>query len=365
MSKKIVIIAISVILSVSFMISMAGCNKNTTELQEKDDNLPGLEEEMSPDVTQQIPEETPEVSPGETVTENTGEESGKENTEHSETVLPQETEPENINKPEPEPVIEHVPVTGITLTMYNVTLFVGQQTMPIVTMSPYNATDKGEIWQSSDTSVATVDYLGNIKGIGEGDCIVTVTSTDNPEVSATVNVKVIPDSECTYIDGILIANKTYPLPQSYAPGWDAEASEQIKVMFEAAKLDGISLWVKSGYRSYIDQKIIYNGYVERDGNEAADTYSARPGHSEHQTGLAFDLNSTASSFADTPEAKWIAENSYKYGFIVRYPKGKESITGYMYEPWHVRYIGVEKAKEVYESGLSLEEFLGITSVYSY
>lgn len=360
MSKKALIIAVAVL----FMIFTTGCNKNTTELLENDDYV-GSEDKVSPDVTQDITEEMPELTPGETVTENTGEENGNENTEQTEPVLQEEAKPEDTNKPEPKPVTEHIPVTGITLTTYNVTLFVGQKTMPIVTMSPYNATDKGEIWQSSDTSVATVDYLGNIKGINEGECIVTVTSTDNPGVSATVNVKVIPDSECTYIDGILIANKTYPLPQSYAPGWDAEASEQLKVMFNAAKLEGISLWVKSGYRSYIDQKIIYNGYVERDGKEAADTYSARPGHSEHQTGLAFDLNSTASSFADTPEGKWIAENSYKYGFIIRYPEGKESITGYMYEPWHVRYLGVEKAKEVYESGLCLEEFLGITSVYSY
>ena len=136
-------------------------------------------------------------------------------------------------------------------------------------------------------------------------------------------------------------------------------------MRNAAREDGINLFVKSGYRSYIDQKIIYNGYVARDGKEGADRYSARPGHSEHQTGLAFDINSTYDSFADTPEAKWLAENSYKYGFIIRYPKDKEHITGYKYEPWHVRYLGVDKAKEVFDSGLCLEEFLGITSVYSY
>jgi hypothetical protein len=237
--------------------------------------------------------------------------------------------------------------------------------MPIVTMSPYNATNKGEIWQSSDTNVATVNYLGNIKAVSVGNCTVTVTSTDNSSVFATVNVTVVPDVECTYIDGILIANKTYPLPQSYAPGWDAEASAQLNVMFEAAKQDGIRLFVKSGYRSYVDQKVIYNGYVKRDGKAAADTYSARPGHSEHQTGLAFDLNSLSISFENTAEGKWLAENCYKYGFIIRYPKGKENITGYIYEPWHVRYLGTEKAKAVYESGLCLEEFLGITSVYAY
>ena len=262
-------------------------------------------------------------------------------------------------------VPSYVGVTGITLTVYDVSLSVGSKTMPIVTMQPKNATDKGEIWQSSDISVATVDNIGNIRGVSEGTCVVTVTSRDNSEVSASVNVTVIPEPECTYIDGILIANKTYSLPQSYAPGWDAEASDQLKVMFNAAKEDGISLFVKSGYRSYVDQRVIYNGYVKRDGQAAADRYSARPGHSEHQTGLAFDLNSTANSFANTPEAKWIAENCYKYGFIVRYPKDKEHITGYIYEPWHVRYLGVEKATLVYNSGLCLEEYLGIDSVYSY
>lgn len=352
MRKKVFISALFCLMSVFCIVFVIGCSNNTTELIENDDISIGVEDSALPDDTQEIVDDTQKVSlkePDQDIEDDT------------------EIEPEIIpDMPDvPEPDTDYIAVTGITLSMYDVTVFVGQQTMPYVTMSPYNATDKGEIWQSSDTSVATVDYLGNIKGINVGTCVVTVTSTDNPEVSATVNVKVIPDSECTYIDGILIANKTYPLPQSYAPGWDTVASEQLQVMFNAAKNDGISLYVKSGYRSYIDQKIIYNGYVQRDGKEAADTYSARPGHSEHQTGLAFDLNSTALSFADTPEAKWIAENSYKYGFIVRYPKDKESITGYIYEPWHVRYLGIEKATEVYESGLCLEEFLGITSVYSY
>ncbi len=272
---------------------------------------------------------------------------------------------EEVSEESPESVAEHVSVTGITLTTYDVTLNIGNKTMPIVTMAPNNATDKGEIWKSSDSSVATVDQYGNIKGVSEGNCVVTVTSTDNMDVSATVNVTVNPEPKCTYIDGILIANKTYALPSDYNPGLDSEVNSQLNVMFEAAKQDGIKLFITSGFRSYNRQKELYNNYVARDGKKAADTYSARPGHSEHQTGLAVDLNSTANSFANTPEAKWIAENSYKYGFIVRYPKGKEHITGYIYEPWHVRYLGVEKATEVHNSGLCLEEFLGITSVYSY
>ncbi len=276
-----------------------------------------------------------------------------------------ERTPEDVPEIAAPPVVEYVSVTGITLSTYDVTLSIGHKTMPYVTMHPTNSTNKGEIWTSSDTSVATVDGYGNITGKSEGQCTITVTSTDNTNISAKVNVTVIPEAECTYIDGILIVNKTYPLPKSYAPGWDETASAQLQVMFAAAKEQGLSFWVKSGYRSYVDQYIIYNDYVARDGVAAADRYSARPGHSEHQSGLAFDLNSLTAAFADTPEGIWLAENCHKYGFIIRYPKDKEEITGYMYEPWHVRYLGVEKATEVYESGLCLEEFLGITSEYSY
>ncbi|MBE6643244.1 MAG: D-alanyl-D-alanine carboxypeptidase family protein [Clostridia bacterium] len=223
---------------------------------------------------------------------------------------------------------------------------------------------------SSDTNIATVDRYGNIYGVAAGECTVTVTSTSNSAVYAEVKVKVKAEvTELTYIDGILIANKTYALPKTYAPGWNTEGAAQLNVMFAAAQTEGIYLKMQSGYRSYTDQYIIYNDYVARDGQAAADRYSARPGHSEHQTGLAFDLTTTYynglwEGFADTPEGKWVAENCHKYGFIIRYPKEKEHITGYMYEPWHVRYIGVEKATAVYESGLCLEEYLNITSSYS-
>ena len=111
------------------------------------------------------------------------------------------------------------------------------------------------------------------------------------------------------------------------------------------------------------QKNLYNNYVKRDGAQNADRYSARPGYSEHQTGLAFDINYADSRFEGTDQAIWLAENAYKYGFILRYPEGKEHITGYMYEPWHYRYIGVENAAKIFASGLTLEEYYGLTSVY--
>lgn len=169
----------------------------------------------------------------------------------------------------------------------------------------------------------------------------------------------------TYIDGILIVNKTYNLPSSYGTQLtDTTTNSFNEMRSEASKL-GLNLYISSGFRSYSLQNTIYNNYVNMDGKANADTYSARAGHSEHQTGLAFDLNSINSSFADTQEGKWVNDNAYKYGFIIRYPKGKESITGYMYEPWHLRYVGTNLATKLYNSGnwISLEEYYGIDSKY--
>lgn len=167
----------------------------------------------------------------------------------------------------------------------------------------------------------------------------------------------------TYINGILIANKTYALPSNYNPGVDSRAQSAFNRMAADAANQGVNLYIVSGFRSYSNQASIYNNYVARDGKAAADRYSARPGHSEHQTGLAFDVNSLSQSFENTKEGKWLAANCHNYGFIIRYPKGKESVTGYMYEPWHIRYLGTDTATAVYNSGLTLEEYLGINSTY--
>lgn len=134
-------------------------------------------------------------------------------------------------------------------------------------------------------------------------------------------------------------------------------------LFEAAKEEAnYELYARSGYRSYGTQESLYNSYVANWGKAAADKFSAKPGQSEHQTGLAMDITCEAmnfqldETFGETDEGKWVAENAYRFGFIIRYPKGKEDVTGYMYEPWHIRYLGTELAKEVYESGLTLEEY---------
>ncbi len=180
----------------------------------------------------------------------------------------------------------------------------------------------------------------------------------------------------TYVDGVLIVNKTYSLPSNYrAPKSDGyefcttclteETLNAFNEMQADAQSLGLNIYISSGFRSYTYQENLYNSYVAQDGQEAADTYSARAGHSEHQTGLAFDLNTIDDSFAYTPEGQWIKDNCQKYGLILRYPKGKESITGYQYESWHLRYVGKELAEKLYNNGewITLEEHFNLSSTY--
>lgn len=160
----------------------------------------------------------------------------------------------------------------------------------------------------------------------------------------------------TYIKGVLLVNKTYALPRSYG-GYNGEANAALRRLQAAAENAGFSMPLLSGFRSFDTQDKLYRRYAASDGVAAANTYSAWPGHSEHQTGLAFDVGKISNGFGNTPAGKWLAAHAHEYGFIIRYPKGKEDVTGYQYEPWHVRYLGVELATAVYESGLCLEEYL--------
>lgn len=173
-------------------------------------------------------------------------------------------------------------------------------------------------------------------------------------------------AEPTYINGILVVNKQYPIPSTYDHGVEPEAQEALNQMIAAAKEAGYSVEAFSGFRSYEYQTTLYNRYVNKDGKEAADRYSARPGYSEHQSGLAFDIGESGNQdlwlteeFGETPAGKWLMENAHLYGFILRYPKDKENITGFMYESWHYRYVGVEHAKKIFEKHITLEEYLNI------
>ncbi|TCP57964.1 D-alanyl-D-alanine carboxypeptidase [Tumebacillus sp. BK434] len=142
----------------------------------------------------------------------------------------------------------------------------------------------------------------------------------------------------------------------------AEVAAALKQLFAAAEQDGQYLSVASAYRSHATQTSLFNYYVQTQGEAEARRYSAVPGHSEHETGLAVDVSgrdgkcAVEDCFADTPEAKWLAKNSHKFGFIIRYPKGKEAVTGYAYEPWHLRYLGVDAATAIYSQNTTMEEY---------
>lgn len=216
---------------------------------------------------------------------------------------------------------------------------------------------------NNDNTVNSTDVAllaAHVKGVRSLDGYVPPEPEPEPEPQGPV-IETI--DGVTYVDGILIANKSYSLPQDYGNGLTWETEQAFYEMQAAAKRDGYSLWICSGYRSYWYQSDLYWGYVNRDGQWAADTYSARPGHSEHQTGLAIDINYAERWFNNSAEAKWIADNCADYGFILRYPQGKEDKTGFMYESWHVRYVGNELARKITDSGLCLEEYLGIDSYY--
>ena len=140
----------------------------------------------------------------------------------------------------------------------------------------------------------------------------------------------------------------------------SEAYEHLKQMFEAAREEDYYFYISTAYRSYDFQKALYDSYLLKDSAEVVDTYSSRPGFSDHQTGLACDIGMPSfkfEMFTDTDECRWLHENAYKYGFILRYPEGKENITKYKYESWHFRYVGVEASTYIYENNITLEEYV--------
>ena len=175
---------------------------------------------------------------------------------------------------------------------------------------------------------------------------------------------------------LVLVNKNYRLDESYVPktlelmdykytaGKELYADKTAKKFFEMMSTDAstmnLNIKAMSIYRSYNYQKELYEKYLLTDDEKTVDTYSARPGHSEHQTGLSFDLFNVAkpyTEFGNTNEYKWIKLNAHKYGFIIRYTKQNEYITGYKEEPWHIRFVGINAAKYIYENNITLEEYL--------
>lgn len=266
--------------------------------------------------------------------------------------------------------VEKIELSSLTLEMIK-----GTDNTITAIITPEDAVNKDLNWESSDKNIATVDENGNIKAINQGNCEIIVSTKEEPIVSAKVQVEVKNKIDSvsqiyapyqgqvegiTYINGIMLVNKTHSIPANYAPGLQSIAYNAFLDLRRAAASAGFDIQLLSGFRSYETQNKLYNNYVATYGQAEADTFSAKPGTSEHQTGLAMDVGWIDDSYGDTPSGKWLAENCYKYGFIIRYPKNKESITGYKYEPWHIRYLGSDIAKKVYDSGLCLEEYLGVT-----
>ena len=219
------------------------------------------------------------------------------------------------------------------------------------------------------------------------DCLSVIQSSQNSSVETTPSPSPTPSPtptptpestiDTTTVSSIQkITNKNHPIDSAYVPAdltivnvnsngtqyLRSEAASALVNMFEAARRDNINLYLVSGYRSYAQQLELYNTYVRTDGKALADQYDAIPGACEHQLGLAVDLSDDNrdhdidDSFETTAAYQWLLKHSYEYGYIFRFPRGKEAITGIAYNPWSFRYIGIEEAKKVYDSGLTLEEF---------
>lgn len=245
-------------------------------------------------------------------------------------------------------------------------------------------------FKASDLSNCTLDIdTKDVKFDKEGDYTAEVTATDayNNKESKKFTVVVKAEEKAAiasvdneqkvsgtsqsssnsavkpyYKNGILIVNKKHPVPPGFGGGVNQTALAAVNRMISDMKAEGLSVdSTTSNYRSYSYQSTLYQNYVSAYGQASADTFSARPGYSEHQTGLAFDLREPGggSLLTNSKATRWVAKNAHKYGLIVRYQSGKEWITGYQAEPWHVRYVG-DIATSVYNSGLSLEEYLGVS-----
>ena len=225
--------------------------------------------------------------------------------------------------------------------------------------------------EQTDEPEKTTDTTNNTSNENEGDSQLEQEHAVDPAFATSVeNIAMLVNPQLSIPEDFVPDDLVYPDVRFLFDEkiekrmLREEAARALEAMFEAAEKDGIYLAGVSGYRSHQTQTQLFNYYVERDGYDKAKTYSAIPGTSEHETGLAIDVSGSTGKcaaqdcFADTVEAVWIAENSAEYGFIIRYPKGKEDITGYKYEPWHLRYVGKDVAKHIFNENITLEEYYG-------
>ena len=212
---------------------------------------------------------------------------------------------------------------------------------------------QGSYYLKSDGKMAVNEWVDGGRYYVDGSGLWNSNSDSNTKVTK----KGLYYSVQGKYDEILVVNKHYPLSKDYNPGENPTAKAAFLKLIAQMQKEGYAVSDNySGFRSYATQAQLYQSYVNREGQAAADRYSARPGYSEHQTGLAFDVIGTNGHLVeDESAAQWLLDHAADYGFVVRYLKGKESVTGYMHEEWHLRYVGKE-AKEIAASGLTLEEY---------
>jgi D-alanyl-D-alanine carboxypeptidase len=241
------------------------------------------------------------------------------------------------------------------------------------------ATARPNTTTSTPTTTATASPQASSKPVQSPSASPKASST--PSKSDGLQVIAKPESVT------VLVNKQFALPSSYEPTdlvypdipftfaekiekrkMRTVAAEAIEKLVAGAKKDGINLAGVSAYRSYATQKSLFQRYVLKDGEEKAKTYSAVPGTSEHETGLAIDVSGSDGKcaaedcFGGTKEANWLEKHAQEYGFIIRYPKGKEKITGYQYEPWHIRYVGADTAKDMAAKKMTMEEYYNAVPV---
>lgn len=231
---------------------------------------------------------------------------------------------------------------------------------------------------ASDNKPASYEYYYNENEDDEEDSLLPEDLSSVLSDTRTVPLDTTPGSKT------VLVNRVYLLPSDYIPPnlvvpdvkfsftYSSDkrklrkvAADALEKLFQAGEKEGVELYGVSGYRSYARQKEIYDKNIATRGQAATDAVSAKPGSSEHQTGLTIDVSARSvnfrldQSFGDTKEGRWLAENAHLYGFIIRYPYGKSEITGYSYEPWHIRFVGKAVAAYLYENELTLEEYYGV------
>lgn len=251
--------------------------------------------------------------------------------------------------------------------MFNLKKFLVVPTLCICTSSIFLGCNTAYILPTSNLTQSNDDNSNNSFSLSNDS--VTYKNTEEDKLS---NIPVISS------DFSILVNKQNSLDKDYKPKTtipSVSSSNNVPVrydivdaveeLFNASKKAGLSLILVSGYRSYENQNSIYNNNIKNKGEAWTSQFSAKPGQSEHQTGLALDISSVSQggglyqSFGETDEGKWLKENCAKYGFILRFLDGKEDITGYTYEPWHFRYVGAPVAEYIMENNLTFEEYLKI------